>query len=74
LELTERATSAEKDKLRNQIATVEAEKREAEPLYRRAIEIYQANFGPEHPKTLMAKSNYDSLRRLIDQKSGDSAR
>jgi tetratricopeptide (TPR) repeat protein len=47
---------------------------EAEPLLRRAFEVLQASFGPEHPKTLMVKSNYDSLRRLIDQKSGNSAR
>ena len=47
---------------------------EAEPLYRRAFEILQASFGPEHPKTLAVKSNYESLRRLIDQKSGRSAR
>jgi tetratricopeptide (TPR) repeat protein len=47
---------------------------EAEPLLRRSIEIFQANFGPNHPQTLKAKSNYDGLRRLIDQKSGNSAR
>ena len=41
---------------------------EAEPLYRRAFEILQSSFGPEHPKTLAAKSNYDALRRLIDKK------
>jgi tetratricopeptide (TPR) repeat protein len=41
---------------------------EAEPLYRRAIEILQSSFGPEHPNTLTAQSNYDALRRLIDQK------
>jgi hypothetical protein len=45
---------------------------EAEPLYRRAIEIFQASFGPEDPKTLMAKRNYDSLRQLIGQKSRNS--
>jgi tetratricopeptide (TPR) repeat protein len=47
---------------------------EAEPLYRRAIDILQASLGPEHPKTLTAKTNYDSLRRLIDQNSGNSDR
>jgi tetratricopeptide (TPR) repeat protein len=47
---------------------------EAEPLYRRAIDILQASLGPEHPKTLTAKTNYDSLRQLIDQKSGNSDR
>jgi tetratricopeptide (TPR) repeat protein len=47
---------------------------EAEPLIRRAIEIFQASFGPEHPMTLEAKRNYDILRKLIDQKSGNSAR
>jgi tetratricopeptide (TPR) repeat protein len=47
---------------------------EAESFYRRAFEILQASLGPEHPKTLMAKSHYDGLRRLIDQKSGNSAR
>jgi hypothetical protein len=47
---------------------------EAEPVLRRAFEIFQASFGPDHPNTLRAKSDYDSLRRLIDQKSGNSAR
>ena len=47
---------------------------EAESYYRRAFEILQASLGSEHPKTLMAKSHYDGLRRLIDQKSGNSAR
>jgi hypothetical protein len=41
---------------------------------RRAFEVLQASFGPEHPKTLMVKSNYDSLWRLIEQNSGNSAR
>jgi tetratricopeptide (TPR) repeat protein len=47
---------------------------EAEPLLRWATEIFQASFGPEDPKTLALKSNYESLGRLIGQKSGSSAR
>jgi hypothetical protein len=47
---------------------------EAEPLYRQAIEIFQASLGTDHPKTLTAKRNYDSLIQLKAQKSGNSAR
>jgi hypothetical protein len=47
---------------------------EAEPLYRRPIEIFQATLGTDHSNTVMVKRNSESLRQLNDQKSGKSAR
>jgi Tetratricopeptide repeat len=47
---------------------------EAEPHYRRTIEILQSSLGADHPNTLSVKRNYDGLRQLIDQQSGHSAR
>ena len=48
---------------------------EAEPLYRRALEIFRTSFGPDHPNTLTIKENYDRLRQQLNaQKSEKPSR
>jgi len=34
---------------------------EAEPLVRRALEIFQVSLGPDHPNTVLARDNLTSL-------------
>lgn len=34
---------------------------DAEPFYRRALEIYEARLGKDHPNTLTARNNLDTL-------------
>jgi hypothetical protein len=36
---------------------------EAEPLFRRALEIDEASYGPDHPLTQIARKNMDSLEQ-----------
>jgi hypothetical protein len=38
---------------------------QAEPLYCRAMEIFQTKFGFDHPNTVMARKNYDRLQKRI---------
>src|SRR6516162_7977435 len=47
---------------------------EAEPLYRRAMEILQTKLGLDHPNTVTARKNYDRLRELKKQNTGNPAR
>ncbi|MGB8488153.1 MAG: tetratricopeptide repeat protein, partial [Xanthobacteraceae bacterium] len=48
---------------------------EAEPHYRRTIEILESSLGPDHPNTLSVKTNYDRLlQRLNSQNSEDASR
>ena len=35
---------------------------EAEPLYRWALAICEAELGPDHPHTVMCRANLDTLR------------
>lgn len=35
--------------------------KEAEPLYRRALEICEKKFGPDHPTTITIRKNYQSF-------------
>ncbi len=35
---------------------------EAEPLYRRALKIMEASFGPEHPLAVTARENLEIFR------------
>jgi hypothetical protein len=47
----------------------------AEPLIRRAIEIFQSKLGLDHPNTVRARKNYDRLQEeLKKQNSGNPAR
>ena len=34
---------------------------EAEPLYRRALAIYEASYGPDHPRTMGVRANLAAL-------------
>jgi Tetratricopeptide repeat len=36
---------------------------EAEPLYRRAVAIFEAAVGPSHPKAITCAENYGALLR-----------
>jgi len=36
---------------------------EAEPLLRRALGIFEASLGPEHPDTVKCRSHLESLRQ-----------
>ena len=47
---------------------------QAEPLYRRAIEILQTKLGLDHPNTVTVRKNYDRLRELKKQNTGNPAR
>jgi Tfp pilus assembly protein PilF len=38
---------------------------EAEPLYRRALEIYEAALGPDHPSTIDCRNNYAAMLRKL---------
>ena len=47
---------------------------QAEPLYRRAIEILQTKLGLDHPNTVTVRKNYNRLRELKKQNTGNPAR
>jgi hypothetical protein len=47
---------------------------EAEPLFRRAIEIFQTKLGLDHPSTVAVRKNYGRLQELKKQNSGNPAR
>jgi len=34
---------------------------EAEPLMRRAVEIFEASLGPDHPKSRIVRGNLEAL-------------
>ncbi len=40
---------------------------EAEPLMRRALDIFEASLGPEHPRTCTARENLEILEADIAQ-------
>jgi hypothetical protein len=40
---------------------------EAEPLMRRAVEIFERSLGPEHPRTQMVKQNHARLHAALGQ-------
>ncbi len=40
---------------------------EAEPLYQRALSIYEKAWGPEHPDVAMTLENYAALLREMDR-------
>jgi tetratricopeptide (TPR) repeat protein len=40
---------------------------QAEPLYRRAIEIFQTKLGLDHPDTVTVRESYDRLQELKKQ-------
>jgi Tetratricopeptide repeat len=42
---------------------------QAEPLFRRAMEIFQSKLGSDHPNTIAARENYDGLQQLKKQNS-----
>jgi tetratricopeptide (TPR) repeat protein len=52
---------------RGKIAEVRCRYDEAEPLYRRAIEIFQNNLGSDDPNTRAARESYDRLQELKQQ-------
>ena len=39
----------------------------AEPLYRRAVEIFRRTLGPGHPNTVTCRANHIRLLREIEQ-------
>ena len=41
---------------------------EAEPLYQRALAIYEKVLGPEHPDTVRVKENYSNLLQQIKRR------
>ena len=47
---------------------------EAEPLYRRAMEIFQTKLGLDHPNTVTVRKNYDRLQELKKQNSANPTR
>jgi hypothetical protein len=47
---------------------------QAEPLYRRAMEIFQTKLGLHHPNTVTVRKNYDRLQELKKQNPGKPAR
>jgi hypothetical protein len=42
---------------------------QAEPLIRRALEIFQTKLGSDHPNTVTARKNYNRLQELKKQNS-----
>ena len=44
---------------------------EAEPLFRRALTICEASFGPDHPWSRTFKSNLEILQREMQNGAGD---
>ena len=45
---------------------------EAEPLFRRAVEIFEKSLGADHPNTQTVRKNYELL--LAEMKSQNEAR
>jgi hypothetical protein len=39
---------------------------EAEPMYRRALEVFEKSLGPDHPKTQTVRTNLELLRRDLE--------
>jgi hypothetical protein len=37
---------------------------EAEPLMRRALDIFERSFGPDHPSTKIVRRNLESLSKV----------
>ncbi|NQT16122.1 MAG: tetratricopeptide repeat protein [Planctomycetes bacterium] len=44
---------------------------EAEPLCRRALAIYEASFGPDHPSSRSVRANLEVLQREMQNGAGD---
>jgi hypothetical protein len=40
---------------------------EAEPLYKRALAIFEQSFGPEHPNTKIVAENLATCRAQLDR-------